>query len=155
MSFFLSSFRSSILFSSLFFTSFFLCMVLFLYSLFSLLLYFCCLIFHSCAIKRCLNQFHSVQCVSVCLLSPVCFRICRPYVRNRGTRCLLGRGRGLNGLPLKDNESLRVRMSNDEIICSNGGHLAFVLVSPHKRNANCSPPHLHFTKSHIRDSHFD
>jgi hypothetical protein len=46
-------------------------------------------------------------------------------------------------------------MSNDEIICGNGGHLAFVLVSPHKQNANFSPPHLHFAKSHIRDSHFD
>jgi hypothetical protein len=62
---------------------------------------------------------------------------------------------GRNALPLKDNESFRDRVSNDEIICGNGGHLAFVLLSPHRRNSNHIPPHLHFTKSHIRDPHFD
>jgi hypothetical protein len=99
-----------------------------------------------------LNQLQSSLCISVGLVSLLCLQYADRTWGTRG-RCA-SCGWGWNGLPLKDNESSRVRMSNDEIICSNGGRLAFVLVSPHKRNASCSR-HLHFTKSHIRDSHFD
>jgi hypothetical protein len=73
-----------------------------------------------------------------------CVRMYTCWTRGRSFSCVWG----WNGLPLKDNESFRDRMSNDEIICGNWGHSAFVLVSPHKRNANLSHPHLHITISH-------